>query len=164
MQADLTTLSFVTRIVTIMANSQFAMAVHVMAMLANNCDERMKSGYIAKSVNTNAVVIRRLLSDLHEADLVVSQTGYSGGTCLTRQPEKVGLLEIYEAVAHDNIFGLHAKEPDQGCDIGSTITTVLGQLQTEIDGAVKEKFSGYTLQDVIDELIKCKEEKGKTNK
>ncbi|NNF00731.1 MAG: Rrf2 family transcriptional regulator [Pyrinomonadaceae bacterium] len=143
-----------------MANSQFAMAVHVMAMLAKNCDERIKSSYIAKSVNTNAVVIRRLLSDLHEANLVVSQTGYSGGTCLTRQPADVCLLEIYEAVSHDNIFGLHAKEPDRDCEIGSTITGVLGKLQVEIDEAVKQKFASYTLQDVIDELVKCKEEKG----
>ena len=133
-----------------------------MAMLANNCDERMKSSYIAKSVNTNAVVIRRLLRDLHEADLVVSQTGYSGGTCLTRLPGEVGLLEIYEAVSHDSIFGLHAKKPDQDCDIGSTITTVLGRLQTEIDAAVREKFASYTLQDVIDELAKCKEAEGIT--
>ena len=144
-----------------MANSQFAMSVHVLAMLANNCDERIKSGYIAKSVNTNAVVIRRLLSDLHEADLVVSRTGYSGGTCLMRQPDEIQLLEVYEALSHDEIFGLHPKEPDQDCDIGSTITTVLGRLQTEIRDAVREKFAGYTLQDVIDELAKCKEEKGK---
>ncbi len=131
-----------------------------MAMLANNCDERMKSGYIAKSVNTNAVVIRRLLSDLHEADLVVSRTGYSGGTCLTRQPGEIKLLEVYEAVSDEEIFGLHAKVPDQECDIGSTITTVLGRLQLEIYEAVRERFANYTLQDVIDELIKCKEERG----
>jgi DNA-binding IscR family transcriptional regulator len=139
-----------------MANSQFAMAVHVMAMLANNCDERMKSGYIAKSVNTNAVVIRRLLCDLHDADLVVSQTGYSGGTCLTRLPDKIELLEIYEAVSHDEIFGLHAKTPDPNCDIGSNITTVLGELQTEIESAVKAEFARYTLQDVINDIKKKK--------
>ena len=132
-----------------------------MAMLANNCDERIKSGYIAKSVNTNAVVIRRLLSDLHEAGLVVSQTGYSGGTCLTRQPDEIQLLEVYEAISNDEIFGLHPKKPDPDCDIGSTITTVLGRLQSEISEAVREKFSLYTLQDVIDELSKCKEKKEK---
>ncbi len=128
------------------------MAIHVMAMLANNCDERMKSGYIAKSVNTNAVVIRRLLCDLHDADLVVSQTGYSGGTCLTRTPPEIKLLDIYEAVSHDEIFGLHAKPPDPNCDIGANIRPILGKLQTEIEGAVKQRFAKYTLQDVIDQI------------
>lgn len=151
---DLTLLSFVTKLVTIMANSQFAMAVHVMAMLANNCDERMKSSYIAQSVNTNAVVIRRLLKDLHDADLVVSQTGYSGGTCLTRQPEEIELLEIYDAVSCGEIFGLHAKEPNQECDVGANISEVLGDLKIEIEKVVQAKFSSYTLQDVIRDLEK----------
>lgn len=145
-----------------MANSQFAMAVHVMAMLANNCDERMKSSYIAKSVNTNAVVIRRLLCDLHEADLVVSRTGYSGGTCLTRQPNEIQLLEIYEAVSSNEIFGLHPKEPSSDCVIGANIKTVLGNLQNEVEDSVREKFASFTLQDVIEEIIE-KNEKGKGN-
>ena len=137
-----------------MANSQFAMAVHVLAMLANNCDERMKSGYIAKSVNTNAVVIRRLLCDLHDADLVVSQTGYSGGTCLTRGPDEIRLSEIYDAVSHDEVFGLHPKKPDPKCAVGSSITGVLGNLQSEVESAVRTKFAGYTLQDVINRMEK----------
>ena len=87
-----------------MASSQFAMAVHVLAMLANNCDERIKSGYLAESVNTNAVVIRRLLCDLHEAGLVVSQTGYSGGTCLTQAPSEIRLDEVFEAVVKTEVF------------------------------------------------------------
>jgi len=140
-----------------MANSQFAIAVHVMAMLANNCDERMKSGYIAKSVNTNPVVIRRLLCALHEAGLVVSQTGYSGGTCLTRQPEGIKLLDVYDAVSHDEVFGLPPQEPSQDCDVGVKITSVLGDLQKEVENTVKDKLASYTLQDVIDEIL------GKTN-
>ena len=140
-----------------MANSQFAMAVHVMTMLAKHCDRPVKSSYLAESVNTNAVVIRRLLCNLHEAGLAVSQKGYSGGTCLTKTPKEISLLDIYEAVSHDNIFGLHAKEPNQNCDVGSTITTVLGSLQTEISQTVKERFDSYRLQDIIDELARCKE-------
>ncbi|MCB1024105.1 MAG: Rrf2 family transcriptional regulator [Acidobacteria bacterium] len=143
-----------------MANSQFAMAVHVLAMLANNCDERMKSGYIAKSVNTNAVVIRRLLCDLHNAGLVASQSGYSGGTCLTKQPGDIRLLEVYEAVSHDEVFGLHPKTPNQDCDIGLHITPILGELQRAIDAAVKEKFADYTLQNIIDNIKENSEKTG----
>ncbi|MEZ5344370.1 MAG: Rrf2 family transcriptional regulator [Pyrinomonadaceae bacterium] len=143
-----------------MANSQFAMAVHVLAMLADNCDERMKSGYIAKSVNTNAVVIRRLLCDLHNAGLVVSQAGYSGGTCLTKRPEEIKLLEVYEAVSHDEVFGLHPKKPSEECDVGLHITTILGGLQREIDETVKEKFASYTLQNVIDDIDECRSKSG----
>lgn len=136
------------------------MAVHVLAMLANNCDERIKSGYLAESVNTNAVVIRRLLCDLHEAGLVVSQTGYSGGTCLTQAPSEIRLDEVFEAVVKTEVFGLHPNKPNPECDIGSNIVPVLGRIQDEVNLNVRQTLSGYSLQDVIDEVIQI----GKTKK
>lgn len=132
------------------ANSQFAIAVHVLAMLARSCDERIKSDSIAKSVNTNPVVIRRLLSTLYENGLVVSQTGVCGGSCLTRKPEDIGLLEVYRAVSKGEVFSLHPNTPDQNCSVGKNISAVLEKLQKEIDGAIEEKLSRYTLQDVIE--------------
>ena len=131
------------------ANSQFAIAVHVLAMLAKSCDERIKSDYIAKSVNTNPVVIRRLLSTLYENGLVVSQTGMCGGSCLARQPDEISLLEVYRTVSNSEVFALHPNTPDQHCLIGKNIQTVLEKLQSEIDEAIEEKLSRYTLQDVI---------------
>ena len=132
------------------ANSQFAIAVHILAMLAKSCDERIKSDYIAKSVNTNPVVIRRLLSILFENGLVVSQTGMCGGSCLTRRPQDIRLLDVYRAVSKCEIFSLHPNTPDQNCSIGKNIHTVLEKLQSEIDEAIEEKLSKYTLQDVIE--------------
>lgn len=135
-----------------MANSQFAIAVHVLTMLANNCDERVKSSYLAKSVNTNAVVIRRLLCDLHEAGLVVSRTGYSGGTCLTRSPSEISLLDVYNAVSHGEVFSLHRQEPDKDCPIGANIGSVLGNLQQEVNCAIEEQLLRYTLNDVMSQV------------
>ncbi len=135
-----------------MANSQFAMAVHVLAMLAVNCDERVKSTYLAESVNTNAVVIRRLLRNLHEADLVVSQTGYSGGTCLTKPASEIRLDEIFRAVSRDDVFALHPNEPKNDCTIGVGITGVLGEIKLDVDTVIDEKFSSITLQEVIDRI------------
>jgi Rrf2 family protein len=132
------------------ANSQFAIAVHILAMLAKSCDERIKSDYIAKSVNTNPVVIRRLLSTLYENGLVVSQTGMCGGSCLTRKASDIGLLEVYRAVTKGEIFSMHPNTPDQNCFIGKNIHTVLEKLQMEIDEAIEEKLSKYTLQDVLE--------------
>jgi len=125
------------------------MAVHVLTMLADHCDERVKSTYLARSVNTNAVVIRRLLCDLHEAGLVVSRTGYSGGTCLTRSPADINLLDVYRAVAHGEVFSLHRQKPDQDCPVGKNIESVLCGLQKEIDNAVRKRLERYTLEDVM---------------
>lgn len=135
-----------------MSNSQFAMAIHVLALMARSCDDRLKSEYIANSVNTNPVVIRRLLRNLYDAKLVISQTGACGGSCLTRQPKEISLIEIYRAVSCGEIFTLHRQKPDQDCPVGKGIETVLCNLQREVDSAVEEKLSKMTLQDVIEKI------------
>lgn len=126
----------------------------MLAMLAKNCDERMKSSYLAESVNTNAVVIRRLLCDLHDADLVVSQTGYSGGTCLTKSPAEITLLDIFRAVSKTEVFGLHTNEPDSDCLVGSGITPVLERIQEDLNASLEAELNRRSLQDVIDELAR----------
>jgi Rrf2 family protein len=134
------------------ANSQFSIAVHVLAMLAKSCDERIKSDYLAKSVNTNPVVIRRLLSALHNAGLVASLTGACGGSCLNKSPEEITLLEVFRAVSTSEVFSLHPNTPNQDCVIGRNIQRVLCDLQTEMDRAIESKLALHTLRDVIESV------------
>jgi Rrf2 family protein len=134
------------------ANSQFAIAVHVLALLAKSGDENVKSDCLAKSVNTNPVVIRRLLCILREARLVASQTGASGGTWLVRQPKDIRLSEVYRTVATTEVFALHPNQPSRSCPVGKNIQTVLENLQSEIDQTIEQKLAQYTLRDIIESV------------
>jgi Rrf2 family protein len=131
------------------SNSQFAVAVHILAMLAGNSDENVKSECIAGSVNTNAVVIRRLLCDLQHAKLVVSQKGATGGTKLAKKAGEISLDEVYAAVSPGEVFSLHRQKPNQGCPVGKNIESVLCHLQKDIDGVIEAKLAAFTLADVI---------------
>jgi Rrf2 family protein len=131
------------------ANSQFSVAVHVLAMLASAGEQNVKSEYIAASVNTNAVVIRRLLGQLSHAGLVSSQTGALGGTRLAKPASEITLSEIYQAVACGEVFALHHNPPNQDCPVARGIETVLCNLQKEIDRSVEETLGQYTLASVM---------------
>lgn len=128
------------------------MAVHILMMLANKSDENVKSEYLAESVNTNAVVIRRLLCQLRQANLVVSQTGASGGTRLAKKAENVNLADVFYAVSRGEIFALHRKTPNQDCPVGKNIESILCNLQKEVDTAIGEKLGRYTLRDVLERV------------
>ncbi len=138
------------------ANSQFSMAVHILTMLAKGGDENMKSEYIAGSVNTNPVVIRRVLGQLGQAGIVSSQTGAFGGTRLAKQPSEISLCEIYKAVSCGEVFALHSKAPNKDCPIGANIEAALCSLQKEIDHAVGDKLGEYTLACFIDKVCTAK--------
>lgn len=138
-----------------MTSSRFAVAVHILTLMAWSDDEPLKSEQVAKSVNTNPVVIRRILCELAHARLVVSQTGSAGGSKLARRPDEITLLDIYEAVECGGVFSLHRQQPSRRCPVGINIETVLGEVLEEVDSAVEHVLTKITIKDVVLRLKPC---------
>ena len=136
-------------------NSRFAVAVHVLSLMAWSGEEPLKSEQVAESVNTNAVVIRRMLADLAQAGLVVSQTGSLGGSRLATDPAKTTLLDVYQALECGGVFSLHRQPPSRDCPVGVNIETVLGEVLQEVDSAVELVLKNITIDDVVQRLKPC---------
>jgi len=136
-------------------NSRFAVAVHVLSLMAWSGEEPLKSEQVAESVNTNPVVIRRILKELAEAGLVVSQTGSLGGSRLTHDSAKTTLLDVYKALEYGGVFSLHRQPPSRDCPVGVNIETVLGDVLLEVDSAVERVLENITINDVVRRLKPC---------
>ena len=136
-------------------SSRFAVAVHVLTLMAWADEESLKSEQVAESVNTNPVVIRRMLCELAESNLVVSQTGAFGGSRLAREPEKITLLDIYHAVEAPGVFSLHRHPPSRRCPVGVNIGTVLNNVLGEVDSAVENVLANITIKDIVSRLQPC---------
>jgi Rrf2 family protein len=132
-----------------MPSSRFAIAIHMMTLMARSDEECIKSEDIARSVNTNAVVIRRLIGAMSESGLLVSQTGPCGGSKLSRSPQEITLLEIYRAVEGGTLFAMHRQKPNHHCFVGRNIETVLEAVQTQMDEAVEAVLEKITLEKVL---------------
>jgi Rrf2 family protein len=118
-------------------------------------EEPLKSEQVAESVNTNPVVIRRMLLDLAQAGLVVSQTGSMGGSRLATDPAKTTLLDVYQALECGGVFSLHRQPPSRDCPVGVNIETVLGEVLQEVDSAVELVLKNITIDDVVQRLKPC---------
>lgn len=136
-------------------SSRFAVAVHVLTLMAWAEEEPLKSEHVAESVNTNPVVIRRMLCELAESKLVVSQTGSMGGSRLARKPEDITLLDIYQAVESRGVFSLHRHPPNPDCPVGVNIGPVLNDVLDEVDSAVEGVLANITLRDAVRRLKPC---------
>ena len=141
--------------VFLMTSSRFAVAVHVLALMAWSEDEPLKSEQVAASVNTNPVVIRRMLCELAQAGLVVSQTGSQGGSRLARDPGEITLLDIYGAVESRGVFSLHKQPPSPRCPVGVNIETVLGEVFGEVTTAVENVLVTITISDIVERFKPC---------
>lgn len=106
-------------------NSRFAVSVHILTYLAYQKERAVPSAEIAASVDTNPVVIRRLLSALVKARLVKAQKGAAGGFALASAAENVSLLDVYRAVEPRPNRGLRTFAPNHRCPVGAKIEHIL---------------------------------------
>ena len=135
-----------------MQNCRFAFAVHVMAVLGLEQEHCYSSSRLAETVNTNPVVIRRLLLELQEAGLISTLRGPHGGSVLRRNPERVTLREIRSAVEKGQIFGSHPNRPSRKCPVGKNINKVMMQIADRAGKALERELDKITLADVLREV------------
>ncbi len=133
-------------------SSRFVVAVHVLALLAYSKGEAMTSEFIAGSVNTNPVVIRRLLTLLAGAGFVVTQEGAKGGVRLARPAEEIDLLSIYRAVESEGLFALHPQTPKAACPVGGNIQAALVPTLDAAEAAMLDSLKKTTIADVVRRL------------
>lgn len=138
------------------ANSRLTIAAHALAWIGLNertGGEVSTSEQIANSVNTNPVVIRRLLGDLREAGLVEARRGAGAGWRLRRPPESISLAEVYQAVEDGPLFAMHSATPNQKCPVGHGIRDVLAPVYGGVEEAMRAELARTTVADVLRESI-----------
>ena len=136
-----------------MVNSRFAVALHVLTLLASRREEPATSESLADSVNTNPVVIRRLLAALRAAGLVTSKGGPGGGWRLARPAAQVTMRDVLLATEGDALFSLHPSPPNRRCPVGRTIQSALEEHFSEARDALDRQFERTTVQDLVRETV-----------
>jgi Rrf2 family protein len=130
---------------------RFAMAVHVLSVLAYKQGDRVTSAFLAGSVNTNPVIIRRLLLALQQARLVDTCKGAGAGSRLSRAPGRINLAQIYRAVESAEPFSAPARKPNKACPVGHCIRSALDKVFASAEKALERDLEKTTLIDVIAE-------------
>ncbi|MGA2246185.1 MAG: Rrf2 family transcriptional regulator [Verrucomicrobiota bacterium] len=128
---------------------RFAMAVHVLAVLAYQEGDRVTSAGLAASVNTNPVIVRRLLLALQRARLVETGKGAGSGSRLSRAPRRINLADIYQAVETLEPFAPPARKPNAACPVGHGIRQTLDKVFASAEAALERDLRKTTLADVI---------------
>lgn len=132
-----------------LSSTRFAVAVHALTVLARNADKGpVCSSFVAKSVNTNPVVIRRLMGDLEKAGLVASTAGRSGGFLLSRAAERISLADVYRSVEDEGIFRLHKLDPETDCPIGCQLMKILAKPLHAAEASLEKSLAATSLKDI----------------
>lgn len=130
-------------------SSRFTMAVHMFACIDTFTDQKMTSDFMAASIGTNPVIIRRLLQQLKAADLVEVARG-TGGVTITKPLDEITFLDIYKAVEctlDQQLFHFH-ENPNPECPVGRNIHHVLDEKLIRVQNAMEQELARITLKDV----------------
>jgi Rrf2 family protein len=133
-------------------NTRFAASVHILAYLAYRQGTAVPSAEIAASVDTNPVVIRRLLSALVQARLVEATKGAAGGFALASTPANITLREVYRAVESKPHRGLDHFEPNHRCPVGAKIGAILQSVYVKAQASMEAELARVSLADIHERL------------
>jgi Rrf2 family protein len=131
---------------------QFAVATHIMTALGFHYGKDVTSSALATSVNTNATFVRKALSRLAKAGLVVSTRGKNGHCSLSRPPEEITLKDIYLASEAPAPFALHGYPVEKTCPISSNIKGCMSVIQEQTQIGFQASLSAITLASVVAQI------------
>lgn len=131
-------------------SSKLSVAVHILTMLALKGECVVTSDLIAESVNTNPVVIRRLMGLLRCAGLVDSKAGAGGGWVLRADPAAITLRDILHAVEpQTELFAMHRAGPNPRCPVGHEMECVLADVYAGIARGMDELLARTSIADIV---------------
>jgi Rrf2 family protein len=91
-----------------MASTQYATTLHLLILLAAEPDESHTSVSLAQRLDTNPVVIRRLVASLARAGMVQTRRGAGGGVSLAGDPAALTLGQVADVIEADMTFEVHS--------------------------------------------------------
>jgi len=131
---------------------QFTVAAHLMAALGFRKGEEIPSALLAESVNADPTFVRKSLSKLAKAGLIVTTRGKNGASGLTRSPERITLLDIYRASGAPQTFGIHSYPVEKRCPISTNIKGSMSLVLRKAQNSFENTLDGITLADVVGEI------------
>ncbi|MEM5568836.1 Rrf2 family transcriptional regulator [Aerococcus viridans] len=132
---------------------KFSDAIHILVYIEMLQGTDLSSEVIAKSVNANPVSVRRIMSSLKKAGLIISQSGKANPK-LSREPAAISFYDIYQAIDEEQqIFRVDEKTAP-ACIVGGNIQGVLAEKYDQLQRSIELEMQQINLADIIHSVSK----------
>lgn len=132
-------------------DSKLSGVLHVLLHMAE-ADGPVTSEALARMMQTNPVVIRRILAGLRKQGFVHSEKGHGGGWKLSCELGKVTLRDIYIALETPKILAMSHRSEAPGCLVEEAVNKVMDQAFRDAEALILTRFSEVTLAELSQHL------------
>jgi Rrf2 family protein len=125
-------------------DSRLSGVLHVLLHMAEQ-DEPVTSEALAKAMDTNPVVIRRVMAGLRDQGYVRSEKGHGGGWTLARDLADISLRDIYEALGQPALLAIGNRTEAPGCLVEQAVNAALNQAFNDGEALLLSRLADVTL-------------------
>lgn len=125
-------------------DSRLSGVLHVLLHMAEQ-EGPSTSDTLAKAMETNPVVVRRIMSGLREHGYVRSEKGHGGGWSIACDLSKVTLRAIYEALDCPSLLAIGNRSDHPTCLVEKAVNRALGDAFDAAEALLLSRFGEITL-------------------
>ena len=128
-------------------DSRLSSVLHVLLHMAES-DRALTSEELAGYLDTNPVVVRRVLGGLRGAGLVDSVRGHGGGWSLTCDLRSVTLRDVYQAIGSPAVFAIGNRRLKPACPVEQIVNEAVDGAFREAEALLAARFASISLADL----------------
>ena len=128
-------------------NGKLSASLHALVHMAHKPEQPMTSEQIASWLNTNPVVVRRMVAGLREAGILSSARGHGGGWTLARPADTITLADVIGALG-ERLIPFSTEPENPRCLVERAVNQSLDGVRDEIEQLLSQRLARVTLADL----------------
>lgn len=125
-------------------DSRLSGVLHILLHMAERPGP-VTSEDLSKMMDTNPVVIRRIMAGLRQQGYVCSEKGHGGGWTLVCDLSKVTLRDIYAALGSPSLFAIGNRTEAPDCLVEQAVNAALQEAFRDAEEQLLNRFGEVTL-------------------
>jgi len=132
-------------------DSRLSGVLHVLLHMAQK-DGPATSAVLAKAMDTNPVVLRRVMAGLRDQGYVRSEKGHGGGWTLACDLAKVTMRDIYTALGSPSLLALGNRTETPGCVVEEAVNSALRKSFVDAETLLLSRLGEVTLATLSEDV------------
>lgn len=129
-------------------NSRTSVALHALAHLVKR-QAPVTSEDLGKCLQTNPVVIRRVLGELKKAGIVDSEKGHGGGWIVIKHSKQISFSEVFNALDEKLVPEAPKLDKDEQCLIMRTLALIMSDFLSDAEALLDNRLKKISVHDVV---------------
>lgn len=125
-------------------NSSLSGVLHVLLHMADEAGP-VTSQALARTMNTNPVVVRRIMAGLRNKGYIKSEKGHGGGWKLACDFSVLTLHDIYLALGRPALLAIGNRSESPGCPVEKAVNAALNPVFQQVEDLLLSRLGEVTL-------------------